>query len=90
MRSAHQNNLKTLKTYYFKKKIQIFSKALLKSTPKRALKAIPQETFEPQANEVIVRASSSVPTYMYFIFSPELNMIFNLNYEHGINVLCLY
>jgi hypothetical protein len=47
LRSAHQNNLKISKTYYFKKKFQIFLEALLKSTPKRALKAIPQETFEP-------------------------------------------
>jgi hypothetical protein len=36
LRSAHQNNLKTSKTYYFKakKKIQIFSETILKSTPK--------------------------------------------------------
>jgi hypothetical protein len=47
LRSAHQNNLKTSKTYYFKKNFQIVSEALLKSTPKRALKAIPQENFEP-------------------------------------------
>jgi hypothetical protein len=39
LRSAHQNDLKTSKIYYFKakKKIQIFSEALLKSTPKQAI-----------------------------------------------------
>jgi hypothetical protein len=38
LRSAHQNNLKTSKIYYFKvkKKIQIFSKIFLESTFKQA------------------------------------------------------
>jgi acetoin utilization deacetylase AcuC-like enzyme len=45
LRLAHQNDLKISKTYYFKakkKKIQIFSEALLKSTPKQALNKMAQ------------------------------------------------
>jgi hypothetical protein len=40
LRLAHQNNLKISKIYYFKKKNLIFSEALLKSTPKQALRLI--------------------------------------------------
>ena len=39
----------------------------------------PQESFKPQANVVSLVASSCFPTHMYFISSPELNMIFNSN-----------
>jgi hypothetical protein len=49
LRSAHQNDLKTLKTYYFKakKKILIFSKIFLKNTPTLAVKthALPHDVF---------------------------------------------
>jgi hypothetical protein len=49
LRSAHQNDLKTSKTYYFKakKKIQIFSEALLKSSSKQALKQLVKQGYYP-------------------------------------------
>jgi hypothetical protein len=69
LKSEHQNDLKTLKTYYFKiKKIQNFLKMLLKVTSKQAMSLSLYNVFGL--------------SYILNNLSFKINLLLNLPYDY--------